>query len=154
MTLYNLRTDPAGFRVTKFDDDLEVESSYLMDFDPTEPGSPVICECPAGIRPTCRHRQMLPTLLERLDTAWFLDHETQEWVDPTGQAEIEIKEHNEAELDAKLPDGLYAIPGDLHPGDKAKADQQIADAIEAHKAEREAREFELDRPAPKPLRRV
>lgn len=57
--LYSLRTDGqsnavGGYRITKFVDG-EVESSYLVHQDS--------CECPAGHRHTCRHRQMLPQML-------------------------------------------------------------------------------------------
>lgn len=65
-TLYSLRTDPSGYRITKFVDG-EVESSYLTSTD--------ACECPAGHRHTCRHRQMLPQMLAHgiADTHWFMD---------------------------------------------------------------------------------
>lgn len=65
-TLYSLRTDPNGYRITKFVDG-EVESSYLTSHE--------ACECPAGHRHTCRHRQMLPTMLahQLADSLWFFD---------------------------------------------------------------------------------
>lgn len=71
MTLYNLKTDGDHYRITKFTNDLEVESSYLC--------SEAECECPAGHRPSCRHRQMLPVLLagNALNNAVFYDFDTQ-----------------------------------------------------------------------------
>lgn len=80
--VYNLKTIPSGWQVTKFDDDFNVESSYEM----TQSDGVVRCGCPAGQRPTCRHRQMFPMLQLRADTAWFLDFDTRQWVDPTGAA--------------------------------------------------------------------
>lgn len=74
-TLYNLRHDGEQYRVTKFVDG-EVEASYLTTH--TE------CDCPAGFRPTCRHRQMLPDLLSIADTHWFLNNGTREVVDLIG----------------------------------------------------------------------
>lgn len=65
MTLYSLRHDGDQYRITKLDNDLNPESSYLM--TATE------CECPAGHRATCRHRQMFPSLLPIVNTHWFLD---------------------------------------------------------------------------------
>lgn len=64
--LYNLHTDGDQYRITKFNDG-EVESTYLC--------SEAECECPAGHRPTCRHRQMLPQMLHDgiCNTHWFLD---------------------------------------------------------------------------------
>ncbi|MFA6244805.1 MAG: hypothetical protein WC655_27925 [Candidatus Hydrogenedentales bacterium] len=70
MTLYNIRSDGDEYRITKFTNDLDVESSYLT--------SHTECQCPAGSRPTCRHRQMLPTMLDAglLDTGGFYDFES------------------------------------------------------------------------------
>lgn len=72
MSLYNLKHDGDQYRVTKFDDDLNVESSYLM--TATE------CTCPAGHRPTCRHRQMFSTLVQRIGSSWMFDFDKIEWV--------------------------------------------------------------------------
>jgi hypothetical protein len=64
--LYSLRTDGDQYRITKIVDG-EPEGSYLV--------SESECECPAGHRHTCRHRQMLPTMLAHklCDTHWFFD---------------------------------------------------------------------------------
>jgi hypothetical protein len=91
MTFYNLRSNPSPnlpYTIIKFDADLNPESTYNL--------GRTICECPAGHRPTCRHRSMLPILLEKIDTAWFFCFETKRWEDPTGNA----AEHDEvAEFD-------------------------------------------------------
>ncbi len=63
MTLYNLRSPST---ITKFDADGNPEASYEVSAD--------ACTCPAGHRPTCRHRQMLSELLPLIDTEWFLDY--------------------------------------------------------------------------------
>ena len=70
MTLYNLKTDGDQYRITKFTNNLDVESSYLLSLSE--------CECPAGSRPTCRHRQMLPDMLayDMANTGMFYDFET------------------------------------------------------------------------------
>lgn len=73
MTLYNAKTEGDSLRVTKFDDDLNVESSYLT--------SPNECTCPAGSRSTCRHRQMYPNLRMIADTGNFWDYEAGVQVD-------------------------------------------------------------------------
>ncbi len=74
MSLYSLKTDTAAkafgaaqFIITKFDDDLNVEASYLV----TE----LACTCPAGVRPSCRHRKMLSRMKSHLDDGWFYDYE-------------------------------------------------------------------------------
>jgi len=78
-TLYNLHTDGDQYRITKFVDG-DVESSYLC--TPTE------CECPAGHRPSCRHRQMLPDLIARkvCNTHWFWNFDRREVVDIAGNS--------------------------------------------------------------------
>lgn len=72
--LYNCKHSGNQFRITKFTSDFEVEASYLLDA--------TTCECPAGHRPTCRHRQMLPKFIARnaIDTEWFFDHDRGGWV--------------------------------------------------------------------------
>ncbi len=97
-SLYNLRTinNANAWQVTKFDDDFNVESSYEMTQD-----DELRCGCPAGVRPSCRHRQMFSQLLDRVDTAWFLDFDTRAWVDPTGEAR--------ATQDLGLPEGVTAF---------------------------------------------
>lgn len=71
--LYNCHTDGTEWRITKFNDG-EVESSYLC--------STTECQCPAGHRPSCRHRLMLPMFIARgaVNTFWFLDFERKGWV--------------------------------------------------------------------------
>jgi hypothetical protein len=74
MTLYNCRHDGDTYRITKFDEHQNVESSYLC--TTTE------CECPAGQRPRCRHREMLPKFIARkaVGTGWWLDFDRGGWV--------------------------------------------------------------------------
>lgn len=69
MILYSLRTDKDGYRITKFDDG-EPQGSYIV--------STIACDCPAGHRHTCRHRQMLPSMLAHglCDTHWFFCFDT------------------------------------------------------------------------------
>lgn len=71
--LYNAKTDGDHYRITKFSDG-EVESSYLC--------STTECQCPAGQRPSCRHRLMLPMFIARgaVNSFWFLDFERKGWV--------------------------------------------------------------------------
>jgi hypothetical protein len=72
--LYNCKHDGDQYRISKFDNDMNVESSYLC----TEEE----CECPAGHRPTCRHREMLPRFIARetVGTEWFYDYDRGGWV--------------------------------------------------------------------------
>lgn len=71
--LYNCHHDGTEYRITKFNDG-EVESSYLC--------STTECQCPAGQRPSCRHRLMLPMFISRgaVNSYWFLDFERKGWI--------------------------------------------------------------------------
>lgn len=78
-SLYNCKGqintgDSITYRITKFNSDMDVESSYTC----TE----TWCECPAMGRPTCRHREMLPKFIARgaVNTHWFLDFDRGGWV--------------------------------------------------------------------------
>jgi hypothetical protein len=87
-TLYSLRIDGSDFRITKFVDG-EVESSYLTSRD--------ACECPAGHRSTCRHRQMLPQLLAEgiANTHWFWNFDLHRVVDFDGMLKSNFDAMNE-----------------------------------------------------------
>lgn len=77
--LYSCKSEiaPDGsghYRITKFDADLNVESSYIT--------TALTCDCPAGERPMCRHREMLPKFLLRnaVNTMWMYDYDRDGWV--------------------------------------------------------------------------
>lgn len=73
-SLYNCKHSGDQYKITKFDSDFNVEASYLCDLHS--------CECPAGHRPKCRHREMLPKFIARdaVGTEWFWDHDRGGWV--------------------------------------------------------------------------
>lgn len=94
MILYSAKSiiDAEGlsaYRITKFADG-EVESSYLT--------NGVTCDCPAGPRPTCRHRQMLPQMISSgiVNTHWFLDWDL-------GRVICDFEGTPKARIDAMLP---------------------------------------------------
>lgn len=101
MTLYNLKTDGDQYRITKFTNDLDVESSYLLSLSE--------CECPAGSRPTCRHRQMLPEMLayDMANTNMFYDFETKVVLQST------VDEHPEVEAEPLTAEDIEALPDGL-----------------------------------------
>lgn len=109
MTLYNCRHDGDQYRISKFDDSLNVESSYLC--------TVAECECPAGVRPMCRHREMLPRFISRqaVGTGWMFDYDRGGWVDNRTQEEIEAIHAVPLPL---LPKGVEVFslddPADLH----------------------------------------
>jgi hypothetical protein len=113
-TLYSLRTDGSDHRITKFVDG-EVESSYLTSRD--------ACECPAGHRATCRHRQMLPQLLAEgiANTHWFWNFDLHRVVDFDGMLKSNFDAMNE----------LANIPGVqmLDLNDIVGVHNAIADAV-------------------------
>lgn len=106
--LYSLRSEidaegRTAYRITKFVDG-EVESSYHT--------SREACECPAGVRPSCRHRQMLPHMLNAniANTHWFLLWPEAQVVDfegtPRSRYTSEPAEHRQT---FTIPDGYEAI---------------------------------------------
>jgi len=81
MTLYNCRTAPDNsWRVTKFDEDLEVESSYVLKVVQGR----FRCQCFQANKPSCRHRDMLERFItqKKVDTTMFYHYEAGMWVDP------------------------------------------------------------------------
>ena len=98
---YNLKSADDGFRITKFDADMNVESSYLMGH--ANAGGLPECTCPAGTRPTCRHRQMWTSILPLVDTAFFWDFDHSMIVDGDGD-QVTYLELEEAI--ATMPDGV------------------------------------------------
>lgn len=78
-TLYNCKSeidehDLERYRITKFDGDMNVESSYSC--------TKTTCECPAGVRPSCRHRDMLPKFIARaaVNSFWMYDFDRGGWI--------------------------------------------------------------------------
>jgi hypothetical protein len=88
MNLYNCKSVSDGYRITKFTRDYEIESSYIVSAEG--------CDCPAGARPVCRHRTMLPFFVEgnHVDDGWFFIWDTRQWLKPVGEAEG-VAEQNE-----------------------------------------------------------
>lgn len=100
MSLYNLRTSDGSYRITKFSNDLDVEASYLVSL--TE------CECPAGHRPSCRHRQMLPKMLAvgADDQPMFYDFEGDRFFEqsfPEGESFEPQETQAELPIEGKIP---------------------------------------------------
>lgn len=137
--LYNCRHDGDQYRISKFDNDMNVESSYLCDTDN--------CECPAGVRPTCRHRQMLPKFISRshVGDEWMFDFDRGGWVQqgPEWAQQEQIEGLDEGPTDVEgleeaygtgqldlsdLPEGITAIVLD-HPDKVVDVHNVIAEAV-------------------------
>lgn len=105
MPLYNCRHSGDQYQINKFDSDWNVEASYLCDL--------VACECPAGHRPSCRHRQMLPKFIQRehIGDEWFFDFDRGGWVQGAGR-EIEPSLTIATEI---------TLPADATPDEVAEA---------------------------------
>ncbi len=101
-TLYNCHTDGDQYRITKFDSLGNVESTYLCTIDE--------CECPAGFRPTCRHRHMLPRFLAKgaVNSFYFYDYDRQGWVtnEPAVAKDPMFKPAEPAKPQYEEPEGL------------------------------------------------
>ena len=96
MIFYNCKPalDDGRYVITKFSTDLDVESSYTTSIDE--------CECPAGVRPSCRHRQMLPHFIASGHIAddWFFCYDDQTWHQPFEPIETETEIESEIEREA------------------------------------------------------
>jgi hypothetical protein len=135
MILYSAKStiDAEGakaYRVTKFNDG-EVESSYL-----TTGGT---CDCPAGVRPTCRHRQMLPDMIRAgiVNTHYFWDYDISTACDfqgtPKWQIEALVDDAPVAAEEVDLSDPVgEALQGDL-------LDRQTFDIPDGYEAVRDAK---------------
>lgn len=99
MKPYNIHSTASGFRVTGFDEALNVEKAYIIVKNDGRQGHSSIyqCSCPAGHRPDCKHRKMLAMYQRegRIDTEWFLDWDTQQWQRLVASSEGSI-EHEQA----------------------------------------------------------
>lgn len=114
--LYNCKHAGDQYRITKFNSEGDPESSYLTTFEE--------CDCPAGKRPMCRHREMLPKFIQRgaVDTGWFFDYDRGGWVDNRTEDELEQVTF---EPMPPLPDGVQVFSLD----DPAELHNAIAEAV-------------------------
>lgn len=124
MSLYNCRHSGDQYRITKFDSDMNPQGSYLCDTDN--------CECPAGVRPSCRHRQMLPKFIARghVGDEWFFDFDRGGWVQMGDEWVQQIEEaYGTGQLDlSDLPEGITAIVMDS-PDKVVDVHNAIAEAL-------------------------
>ena len=88
-SLYNIHRGPAGFTIGKFDSSLNLLAAYDVD--------PKHCTCPAGPRPSCRHRKMLPRMLAKVNTPEFYCYETNTWHRPLQATEMQVYGEGSAE---------------------------------------------------------
>lgn len=95
--LYNMRHAGDEYRCTKFNSDFDVESSYTLSLEE--------CTCPAGHRPMCRHREMLPKFIARdhIGDNWLFDYDRGGWVQGIPSEAII------AEADENIRDLTFAI---------------------------------------------
>src|SRR6266446_9601298 len=108
-SLYNCKHSGDQYRITKFDEHMNVEASYLC--------TTKECECPAGHRPRCRHREMLPRFIQRgvVGTEWCYDYDRGGWVQTDLRVEPEPL-FTEAMQQALEADGekLQQLTGEDH----------------------------------------
>jgi hypothetical protein len=74
------------YRITKFDSDFNVLSSYETNVHG--------CQCPQGHKATCRHREMLVMFQStgHVDDGWLLDWHTRLWWEPSGDVGAAVEE--------------------------------------------------------------
>lgn len=80
MSLYTCRETRAGYRVVKFDSDVNVEAVYELERHPKY----ISCTCFRSDKETCRHRQMLEVFRASgaVDKGRFYDYDLARWRRP------------------------------------------------------------------------
>lgn len=119
--LYNIKRGPHGYAIGKFDRDLNLLAAYNTSTD--------YCSCPAGPRPTCRHRKMLPRMLAKVDQPEFYCYETQTWHRPLEAFGLEPSERG-AEAALAAAGGNKVVQGQLEMEAATKLHQQIEEDLE------------------------
>jgi hypothetical protein len=78
MTIYSVKSTPQGYRMVKFDADLNVEAVYEM----RQTRRTVHCPCFRGNGASCRHREMLQLFLAQkaVNTGKFYDYDGKRWL--------------------------------------------------------------------------
>lgn len=119
MPLYNCKTAGEQWRITKFDNGGNVDSSYLCTHKE--------CQCPAGQRAMCRHREMLPKFIARgaVNVNWMFDYDRGGWVD--NRTDDELEPHSPTVTaagfdpadDGSIPSVAAIAPAKLPPRRKA-----------------------------------
>lgn len=106
--LYNCKSEincvgGTVYRITKFDGDMNVISSYVVD-DSLD----ISCTCPAMGRQTCRHRDMLPKFIARsaINTHWFYDFDRGGWISSDVHLEGALTASAYANIVGPMPNDL------------------------------------------------
>lgn len=70
--IYNVFTETGGYRVTKWDQDMNIEASYLV--------TSSTCDCPSRNKP-CKHVNLVGVAIamKTVDTQNFFDPDTAKW---------------------------------------------------------------------------
>lgn len=120
--MYSLRTEGNSHRITKFVDG-EVESSYSVSQD--------ACDCPAGHRHTCRHRQMLPTMLAHgiADSHWFYLHDRGGQIVDFNGASKSLIDKLAASVPARMQEPLTAHAPELQPVGAAQHAEPLTNTV-------------------------
>lgn len=120
--LYTLQTGAESYIITKHDNiGLEQLSQYIMPIAFDEGGDPIIgCTCPQGLKPTCRHRRMLPALKPYSDLPVFY-----RYGDDTFHAILE------GSLQHLTSEQLDTIRTGAEPDIEAEGDELATDEVQA-----------------------
>lgn len=143
MTYYNCKRDGDLYRITKFTEDMDVESSYLTSHE--------ACGCPAGHRSVCRHRIMLPRFIahEATEGQYFFDYDASKWIRASvEESSVEILEeaYGTGDLDCAEGGAGTSIEGDgmCKTADEAAAAMAECDYWNGRKSLGEPREIGED----------
>lgn len=148
MILYNCHHAGDEYRINKFNGG-DFEASYLVSREG--------CQCPAGHRPSCRHRQMLPEMIDRglVNSHLFLnwDHPSK----PTCDFEGNVNTMTVIDEASPVKDEIWLGFNPVVPeGQHVEEDTKPALFVEMPLGipEREGIKYPIASAAPKPFRRI
>ena len=86
MSLYTMRSVDEGWRITKFTDELNVESVYTL----RPQDNTIVCDCPRSSVGDCRHLHIWQQFFEteRVNQGWFYNYDTGDWLPPLEPAAL------------------------------------------------------------------
>ncbi len=145
--LYNCMSIPMGYRIGKFDGDLNLEAAYHVGLNGRE------CDCPAGNKPICKHRKMLPIFkdAEHINDGWFLNWNTRQWAAPPEELKdlLEQSEISE-EVTAQLQQDMAATVANAFEGSSTAAEVASSPAPANCPPVEDASGVHRPQPSPKP----
>ena len=88
---YNVKPEGIGWRVYKFSSDRDPQGSYFIS---SHNGQPSMCECFAGTKHTCRHRDLVRMFLmneefrTKMINSWLYNYDKDKYIEPAFAGDV------------------------------------------------------------------